>query len=291
MLFIEHFPEFLPARNELNYQKKVQIVNAALKEAIPLFDHVNLDRYLAEAKALSMLPTLNPTQAEATALVAKINQVRTELATALDSADPGKLANAIEFCGSFKYETTQVDNARKFLDCIKVLQNGLDTVDTVKLEAGLKTAMELHMNENKTVNAARASWTKISNAGTKAVAAIETCDATISSSGVTDQHHTSLTKAMAVANNMTGIPEIDRVKELLAQLEAEKKVTEDLKTAVNHDGWYNTDVRPGQYDQYQDASFIDTTQLESATASADRLGKLTERAHLRTIGSSNPHPP
>ena len=118
------------------------------------------------------------------------------LATVLDSssADPDKLANVIEFCGSVKYETTQVDNARKFLDCIKVFQNGLDTVDTVKLEAGLKTAMELHLNENKTVNAARASLTKISNARTKVhvVAAIETCDAAISSDGVTDQHHTSL---------------------------------------------------------------------------------------------------
>jgi len=49
---------------------------------------------------------------------------------------------------------------------------------------------------------------------------------------------------------------------------------------VNGDGWYNTDVSHGQYDQYQEASAIDTTQPESAIASADRLKLITENGRI-----------
>jgi hypothetical protein len=49
---------------------------------------------------------------------------------------------------------------------------------------------------------------------------------------------------------------------------------------VNSGGWFNTNVKNGDYDQYQGGNTIDATNLEFALQDCQKLGKMVTKTGL-----------
>ena len=85
-LFIEHFPEFGPAKAEVRYQSRCRKVNQQLKQATAAYDVDSLQRLLTQAEESNMKPKFNRTVEEAQVLMQKITTIKMKIQ---DGLQPG----------------------------------------------------------------------------------------------------------------------------------------------------------------------------------------------------------
>jgi hypothetical protein len=85
------------------------------------------------------------------------------------------------------------------------------------------------------------------------------------------------------ADELGGLADVETVvksRELITRSREENIRVSKRKSCVNSGGWFNTNVKNGDYDRYQGGNTIDATNLEFALQDCQKLGKMVTKTGL-----------
>lgn len=125
LLFFVQNPEIIAAKEELAYQKKVQVITKRLESAIHTPNRTTLSILLSSAEELGMQPKYNDTVKDGRATLDRIEKSIRKMNFAIKTVEEKQLIEACDDAKSFNYKSSLQSECEELKDEVIKLNNDL----------------------------------------------------------------------------------------------------------------------------------------------------------------------
>jgi len=268
--------EFEAAKKEVEYNRRFRdafvLLTDVLHGVIPAADrHVLLKQALAEADAIHMN---TPEVAQARIIYQAINNTHSLITQALSTLHPQLLAAAVTEAVVAGIDTDEVKRCQSLRNTIVQLQDALDALSIDGLAQGLQKAATLGMAETSLTTKARATFEKLSAIKSQAESAI-----VVPPRGLSARHIEKLRWVIQQADTLqfkglNAYPAVQTVRVELLRTDAELKLLNSLRTALDTHGWVSPGL--GKNVEYLKTQSLRTDHIEGIIEELKTVDTKTE---------------
>eukprot|EP00808_Paulinella_micropora_P000605 g25296.t1 len=258
--------EVAAVRAELSYQQNTRLLCQQLTQATASRDQQQLEALLERCQSeLNMKSWVFPELGEAQKLLKQLAEVRAALGQALNEVSIKALEAALDQVkelGGLEADA-QVLQARTALLTARSLSEAAQTHSHAALQAALAAAKEQKLNPSAVlVVRAEESFKEVGAIKERCALVAARVEEAWAGRGVSrgssaaDEEEMmaclEAAKGLEGGGGLVGEPEVAKVREHLSRIGQEKQgALAELQAALSEQGWYNFEVKSGDYTQYQ----------------------------------------
>eukprot|EP00456_Euglypha_rotunda_P040121 TRINITY_DN3096_c0_g1_i5.p1 TRINITY_DN3096_c0_g1~~TRINITY_DN3096_c0_g1_i5.p1 ORF type:complete len:302 (+),score=56.66 TRINITY_DN3096_c0_g1_i5:119-907(+) len=210
----------------------------------------------------------NSALSDAIKKLGEIKRCRKLIKDGLETADEKALDEAIKEAQKIGYKKPEVQKCQEQLAIVQQLDKAFKAKSEPEIRAALKMAMKSRLPVNELTADATKLADQLQQTTQLAIQTLYNVTEAIDKdkgNGATQVHFVALQRVLEMASElggMTDVKEIQSVTNLYAHLRAESDLVEEVKAASEKGGWFNTDIKHGDYEHYKEPP--DCTALKTA---------------------------